>query len=136
MHKSASGGEPDVQKCIWRGARCTKVHLEGSQMHKVHLEGSQMHKSASGGTLSASGGAQMAVRADQRAVLTAKGRCPRGGKYVRAEPISPHEYGDSGPLSSAQGDLLTATVAEAMGGKAKGRCSTLSIHVHVMYVLS
>ena len=98
MHKSASGGEPDVQKCIWRGARRTKVHLEGSQMHK----------SASGGTLSASGGSQMAVPAAQRAVLTAKGRCPRGGKYVRAEPISPHEYGDSGPLSSAQGDLLIA----------------------------
>ena len=36
-----------------------------------------MHKSASGGAQSASGGAQMS-----------------------------HEYGDSGPLSSAQGDLL------------------------------
>ena len=77
MHKSASGGaqsasggEPDAQT-------------------KVHLEVSQMHKSASGGAQSASGGAQMSVPAAQMAVLTAQGRCPRGGKYVRAELVSP-----------------------------------------------
>ena len=73
-----------------------KVHLEVSQMHKsasggepdaqtkVHLEVSQMHKSASGGAQSASGGAQMS-----------------------------HEYGDSGPLSSAQRDLLIRTQSTA-----------------------
>ena len=44
---------------------------------KVHLEVNHMHKRASGGAQSASGGAQMS-----------------------------HEYGDSGPLSSAQRDLL------------------------------
>ena len=66
------GTPPDSSRCPNGIARCTKVHLEGSQMHK----------SASGGAQSASGGAQMAV-------LSAQGRCPRGGKYVGAALINP-----------------------------------------------
>ena len=72
-------------------ARCTKVHLEVRQMHK----------SASGGAQSASGGDQMSVPAAQMAVLTAQGRCPRGGKYVRAELVSPMNMETVDPPSAA-----------------------------------
>ena len=36
----AQMASPDAQKCIWRCARCTKVHLE---VHKVHLEVHKVH---------------------------------------------------------------------------------------------
>ena len=75
---------------------CTKVHLE---VHKVHLEVSQMHKSASGGEPDAQTKVHLEVSQMHNSAS--------GGAQMS------HEYGDSGPLSSAQRDLLTHTVEGA-----------------------
>ena len=68
----------------------------------------------------------MSVPAAQMAVLIAPpGALSQGGEICEGRACKSHEYGDSGPLSSAQGDLLNWTqdyrelLYSAVGGRKK-----------------
>ena len=83
----------------------------------------------------------MAVPAPQMAVLTAQGRCPRGGKYVKAESISPgrirrqwttQQYPKE--LANISPNIGVHWVGDGMGGKvAPSPGSWLRLRVRVQW---
>ena len=85
-HKSASGGEPDAQKCIWR---CTKCIWRCPNVSSRCPDGSP----------------------------DCPGALSQGGKICEGRACKSHEYGDSGPLSSTQGNLLTNVCGEPAAHK-------------------